>query len=129
MRRLVLIVEDENLTHAIAVATIITEGFAVLGAGSAEDALDELAEKRVPDIVALITDVHLSGHLDGFTLAHRARQMQPAIALLISSGRPYPDAAQRLPPRAEFLSKPYAPADLLGAFRRAIEAVGNSTAG
>lgn len=86
--------EDETITHAV--AALVRDGFSVLGAASAAQALDALAA-NAHGICALVADVHLDGPIDGFALANRARALKPDLAVLMISACSYPDAATRLP--------------------------------
>jgi CheY-like chemotaxis protein len=113
---LVLLVEDEALLRMFAADILREEGqFKVVEAASADEALTVL-EAMAEDVRAIITDVEMPGALDGFTFCRIVRQAWPPIGVVVVSGRaaPGPDG---LPLGTRFLSKPYRPAELVGATR------------
>ncbi len=73
-RPVVLVVEDEALTIMDLSDVLDAAGYEALQSASAERALGLLTART--DIVALITDVELSGKTDGFDLARAAEQMR-----------------------------------------------------
>jgi CheY-like chemotaxis protein len=75
----------------------------VLEAGDAGDALTQVTD-IAGQIRAAVMDVTLPG-MDGPTLAHRLRQLQPALAVLLISG--YGDARQRAELDEHFMAKPF----------------------
>ena len=102
-RTRVLVVEDDLLVGAVAAEALEEAGFTVLSAASAEEANIILAEEVID---VLFTDIDLGG-LDGCDLAHQALKAQPGLALILTSGRSRRCHADRLPPGAAFLAKPY----------------------
>lgn len=104
----VLLVEDEILISMMIEDAMVEHGFEVHTATSAEEALQYLADG--PPIDVLFTDINIDGDMDGAALARRAREMQPALAVLYASGtqRSVEDAV----PRSTFVPKPYVPADV-----------------
>jgi len=70
------------------------------GCGSAEGAL-ALLQDRPFDV--LMTDIGLPG-ISGLSLAHKARQIQPALAITIASGYA---CEGELPPDVKWLMKPF----------------------
>jgi two-component system, response regulator PdtaR len=112
----VLIVEDEALIRLCMVAAFSEAGFRVLEATDAEWAIDIL-RGDASDIDVLFTDVNMPGPRNGIELAHHVRQHWPSIALLVTSGKMAPAAAE-LPSGSRFLQKPY---DSLIAIKHVIE--------
>jgi len=89
--RTVLIVEDEWLVRMELAAAFHDERCAVLEAASAEDALMGLRAGSA-HIDLLVTDIRLSGPLNGWDLAAEARSLDPAIAVIyVSANPPVPD--------------------------------------
>lgn len=117
-RTRVLVVEDDLLVGAVAAEALEEAGFAVLSAASAEEANIILAEEPID---VLFTDIDLGG-LDGCDLAHQALKARPGLAVILTSGRSCRCHADRLPPRAAFLAKPYRLAHLVDEVLRAVEA-------
>jgi CheY-like chemotaxis protein len=115
---IILVVDDELLIRMEAVAAFEDEGFEVLEAEHAVGALSHL-HTRAHDVVALFTDIQMPGELDGVALVHEARRCWPWIHLLVASGHVSP-AADTLPSRARFLSKPYRSAEAIRHVREMI---------
>jgi CheY-like chemotaxis protein len=102
----VLLVDDEPLIR-MSTADILTDmGYSVTEAGSAEDALQLVADGFVPDV--LITD-HLMPGLTGTQLARRIRDQLPKIVVLIISG--YAEV-EGIAPDVPRLTKPFRENDL-----------------
>ncbi|WP_245291207.1 response regulator [Methylobacterium aquaticum] len=116
-RPVVLVVEDEALTIMDLSDVLDAAGFEVLQSASAERALGLLTGRT--DIVALITDVELSGKTDGFDLARAAAQMRPDLPIVVVSGRTKPDP-DRMPARARFVARPCRGDDILEELRIAM---------
>ncbi len=101
----VVVAEDEPLIRMAAAAALRDEGFEVMEAESAEEALGILQE-HAWDVHVLFTDIHMPGSMDGLALAHHAALHWPWISFLIASGRAKPEDAE-LPARSRFVAKPY----------------------
>jgi CheY-like chemotaxis protein len=114
----VLIVEDEPLLAFYARDVMQGAGYEVLVADNAGDAVIELERRQ--DIRVVFTDVQLAGSMDGLRLAAIIRSRWPPIALVITSGRIAPAAAD-MPAQSIFLSKPYAQKDLCRAVQSACD--------
>ncbi len=106
--RTVLIVDDEPLIRDLARTLLAAEGWHVLEAGSAEEALSRFAEHETP-IDLLLTDVSMPG-LDGRELAKRLCALRPEMSVLFMSSYSRRD---RLWSWSKFLPKPFARADLV----------------
>jgi DNA-binding NarL/FixJ family response regulator len=80
----ILIVDDHTHFRETARRLLETEGFEVVG--EAENGVDALrvAREVKPDVVLL--DVHLPD-FDGFEVAERLRQLDPAPAVVLTSSR------------------------------------------
>jgi DNA-binding NtrC family response regulator len=115
----VLVVEDDLLVGTVAAEALEEAGFAVLTAASAEEANIILAEEVID---VLFTDIDLGG-LDGCELAQQALKAQPGLAVILASGRSRRCHADRLPPGAAFLAKPYRLPHLIDEVLRAVEAM------
>jgi CheY-like chemotaxis protein len=101
----VLIVEDEALIGLATVEWLSEEGFAVQLAANGEEALRMLRNDDTVD--ALFTDINLPGNLDGWSLAQRAREMRPDIAVVYASGRWATIDEERAVKDGVFVPKPY----------------------
>lgn len=106
----VLVVEDEPLVRMLAVDVLEDDGFVVLEAGNADDGLALLRAR--PDVKVLLTDVDMPGSMNGLALARRVAAEHPDVAVLIVSGKTWPQAGE-MPPGARFMPKPYSVAAVL----------------
>ena len=111
---LVLVVEDEFLVRMNAVSLLEEAGFAVLEAGSADEAIVLLESRR--DIRIVFTDINMPGSMDGLRLAHAIRNRWPPIELVLTSGQ-MRVGDDDMPARGLFLGKPYDPNRLLEVVR------------
>ena len=83
-------------------------GYRVLEAGSADAAL--LFFEKDADIRLLFTDVSMPGAINGADLARQVAERWPRVAIIMTSGRPFPG---NLPSMVRFHAKPYEPRDVL----------------
>jgi CheY-like chemotaxis protein len=80
----VLVVDDDPDVLPIAVAVIAGLGYSVFEASNAAEALDLL--RAHPEISLLFTDIVMPGTMDGFELAHEAKQLRPELPIVYTSG-------------------------------------------
>src|SRR4029450_3999442 len=111
---LVLVVEDEFLVRMNAVCLLEEAGFAVLEAGSADEAIALLESRR--DIRIFFTDINMPGSMDGLRLAHAIRNRWPPIELVLTSGQ-MRVRNEDMPERGLFLGKPYEQSELVQVVR------------
>lgn len=116
----ILVVEDEPLVRMYLADLLDEEGFRVVEAANAEEALALFQARR--DVLAVITDVEMPGHVDGYELARTIRERSPSTGVIVSSGRAWP-GSDDLPEGAVFLPKPVSPAELVALVRRMTEQV------
>jgi len=117
-RPIVLVVEDETLVRMAIVDHLEEEGFTVLEAANAGQALAVLAQDRHVSI--LFTDVDMPGDMDGLRLAAAVRERWPPIKIVVTSGHKSVATAE-LPDDAQFFPKPYRPESIVDAFLRMSE--------
>lgn len=99
----VIVVEDEFLVRLDVALQLEDEGFEVIAAGTADEALALLPNELPIDVV--FTDVNMPGELDGLQLAQRIHQHWPHVKVIVTSGRRInPD---KIPDHFPFLAKPY----------------------
>jgi DNA-binding NtrC family response regulator len=103
--RVVIVAEDDPLIRTLLVDMLTEEGFDVLEAGRAADALT-LIEYAAPGVRVLFTDVRMPGDMDGLALSHHVKTRWPWIGLLVTSAHACL-AKDDLPPGGRFLPKPY----------------------
>jgi DNA-binding response OmpR family regulator len=82
----VLIVEDEFLLRAALADYLQNDGFDVVEAGSADDAVEIISHADRP-IDVVFSDVMMPGRLDGIGLAQWLRARHPEVQILLTSGR------------------------------------------
>ncbi|MCP5410630.1 MAG: response regulator [Alphaproteobacteria bacterium] len=80
---LVLVVEDDAQVRAMSAGAVRELGYGVVEAASGEEALEILKGGKKPAL--LFTDVVMTG-LSGPQLAEQARQMQPGLKVLFTTG-------------------------------------------
>jgi CheY-like chemotaxis protein len=98
----VLLVEDEPLIRMVSAESLQDEGFEVVEAANADEALEVLRSRA--DVGLLFTDVNMPGRLDGLALAEMVYRLWPSIKLVVTSGRRF---GEPLPDDGRFLGKPY----------------------
>jgi CheY-like chemotaxis protein len=111
----VLVADDEALLRMDAAEVLEREGYEVLEASNAAEAIQVLESR--PDVGVLFTDIQMPGELDGLDLARRVHDRWPEVLLLVTSGRLRPDEAE-IPDDGRFLAKPYAARELLSKLRQ-----------
>lgn len=100
----VLVVEDELLIRMDITTTLEEEGFVVLEAADADEAI--LVLHANPDIRVMFTDIDMPGSMDGLKLAAAVRDRWPPVQIIVTSGnRQLGD--ELLPVQGRFFSKPY----------------------
>lgn len=114
----VLLLEDHDALRQSLALVLSTRGYRVLSTGFVREAMEIAA--RQPDLVALVTDIHLSDG-DGFECAAVLRRERPSLAIVYMSGLAA-DASHELGKRETFIRKPVAPSELLGALRTLVTA-------
>jgi CheY-like chemotaxis protein len=103
----VLLVEDELLISEMISEFLEEHGFRVHAVGTATEALLYLGSGAEVDI--LFTDINLPGGMDGVTLAQRARELRPDLAVVYTSGRFGRIEQLKAVTGAAFVPKPYHP--------------------
>jgi CheY-like chemotaxis protein len=97
----VLVVEDDFLVRAVAVAHLEESGFSILEAQTADEAMVILRDDR--SIAAVFSDVQMPGSMDGIALAQWLARACPNVKVLLTSGRRNPDKSVGW----RFIAKPY----------------------
>ncbi|HEY0596220.1 response regulator [Sphingopyxis sp.] len=105
----ILVVEDDPLILMMALGIIEDEGYIVLKASDADEAMVLL--ERSSEIGIVFTDIEMPGSMDGLQLATCIRERWPDIKILVTSGGVRLSETS-LPPQGQFLRKPYSANDL-----------------
>jgi DNA-binding NtrC family response regulator len=100
----VLVVEDEPLVRSVMADALQEEGFTVIEASNAAEALLMLEAR--PDISVVLTDVEMPQGVRGSHLAMEVSKRWPTIRVVVTSGRTWPHANE-MPDSAVFLPKPW----------------------
>ncbi len=113
-RETLLLVEDDPLVRQLATASLSMQGYLVLPAASAADALRLVRAGRT-HVDLLVTDVVMPDG-DGRELAREVRA-HATVRVLFMSGY----TGDALPPGEHFLQKPFTPSSLARAVRAALD--------
>ena len=113
----VLVVEDEPLVRAVALAAVAAAGCDVIEAANADEAIVILAQRS--DIHLIFTDIHMPGSMDGLKLAHVVRDRWPHVKIVATSGQAR-ISEQHLPLGGRFLPKPYKASQVANSLRELI---------
>ena len=115
----VIVVEDEAIVRMDFAMSLQDEGFIVLEASNADEAIRLLDTH--PEIRLMFTDVDMPGSMDGLKLAEAVRDRWPPVKIIIASGhRQLRD--DLLPIDGKFFGKPYDHASIISAMREMLGA-------
>ncbi|MBI3317184.1 MAG: PAS domain S-box protein [Candidatus Omnitrophica bacterium] len=118
----ILIVEDEPLVRELAVRILKTQGYRIFEAANGSDALKFVESHPDTEFHLLLTDV-IMPVMGGKELADQVKKIRPVIKIVFMSG--YTDSAidqqEKLDPNIHFVQKPFAPMDLAGHVRSALD--------
>ncbi len=115
--RTALVVEDEMLCRLEVRDLLEAEGYAVVEAGNAAQALE-----RLDDTVGLVvTDVRMPGAMDGLALAREVMRRRPDMAVVVVSALVAPRPGD-LPAGIPFVARPYLESRLHEAIGQALAA-------
>jgi DNA-binding response OmpR family regulator len=110
----ILVIEDDPPIQLVVEDALADGGFEPAIAPSGEEAVTLLKGNR-GKYRALVTDINLVGRIDGWEVARRAREIDPAFPIIYITGA----HADRWPshgvPNSVLLIKPFAPAQLVTA--------------
>jgi len=109
IRGTALIVEDDAMQREMICLLLEESDFEVIECESAE-AAELVLQRRAGSLSLMMTDVSLAGLMNGVELAHIAKRCNPALDVIVTSGRPL---RQPLPDGASFWPKPWAPLDII----------------
>ena len=110
----ILVIEDEDLIQSVIEEALAEGGFATDVVASGEEALN-LFKGGAREYKALVTDIGLKGRLNGWEVAAKLRETQPAFPVIYMSGAHADEWASKGVPNSIMLVKPFAPAQLVTA--------------
>jgi two-component system cell cycle sensor histidine kinase/response regulator CckA len=127
--RTVLVVEDEDAVRAVVCKTLDRDGYSILDAPNAEEALERAAAFD-GEIDLLLTDVVMPG-MAGSELSQLLEAQRPGLRVLYMSGHTEDEIVRRGIDRenVEFLQKPFSPLDLSARVARLLAGPGNKEPG
>jgi CheY-like chemotaxis protein len=114
----VLIVEDEFFVRFTTAEFLREEGYEVLEAETADEALDIFRSGAQIDL--LFTDVRMPGSMDGVALATLVRREWPCVHIILTSGYAPELLSARSVAEDRVISKPYRQQAVLTAIRSLI---------
>jgi len=109
LRPTALIVEDDPMQREMICLLLEESEFDVIECESGE-AAKLVLQRNAEGLALMMTDVSLAGRMNGVELAHVAKQCNPTLDVIVTSGNPLP---QELPDGAQFWKKPWAPLDVI----------------
>lgn len=115
---LILLVDDDRDVRRTIRRKIAGQGYPLIEADDASEALDLLA--RIPSVGVVFSDIDMPGGLDGFELARRIAEEFPEVSVVLMSGQA--EATWRpkgVTPVVPVLRKPFADSQLSHALRAA----------
>ena len=116
----ILLVEDDANVLALGIELLTDLGYRVLTASHADGALDII--RRGDRVDLIFSDVVMAGK-NGIQLAAEARELRPSVKILLTSGYPGSQLADRGEDVSHFpiIAKPYRQDELAGRIRQVIE--------
>jgi len=114
MKRILLAEDDRNLSRSIDILLTL-EGYEVITVHHGEEALNKLLQQKFD---LLITDIVMP-HLSGVELVYRIKQLNPALPIMVVSGKLNDELIEQLQGMKirHILSKPIKPLE----FRTMVE--------
>jgi CheY-like chemotaxis protein len=116
--RRVLVVEDDPLVLMMILLDLQADGLEAVGAETAREAADQLAQAASLDAVVLDLDMRKA---DAFRFARAARQLNPALAVIFTSGVSQPAFEAQRTPGALLVAKPAISGELASRLRSLLD--------
>lgn len=110
----ILVVEDEPLLRMDIADHLSENGYYVLEAGDADEAISMLENDFA--IRLIITDIDMPGSMDGLKLASAVRDRWPPVKIIVVSGHRIVEITD-LPDGSMFFSKPYSPSRIMSSMQ------------
>jgi two-component system, response regulator PdtaR len=107
----ILVAEDDDLLRMYASELLEENGYTVVEADNAEEALKVMERRK--DVRLLFTDIQMPPGCDGLELARQVHTRWPDVLLVITSGQVQPTKAE-IADDGRFIRKPYRAKELLG---------------
>jgi DNA-binding response OmpR family regulator len=123
----ILVIEDDQMIQSLVEDALSDGGFEPAIAASGEEAVTLLKGDKTK-YRALVTDINLSGTMDGWEVAKQAREIDPEFPVIYMTGAAAEQWASRGVPNSILLTKPFAPAQLVTAVSQLLNAGSPPTA-
>jgi CheY-like chemotaxis protein len=123
----VLVVEDDPLIQALIDEALCDGGYEPAIVASGEEAVTLLQGNR-QHYRALVSDINLKGTMDGWDVARQAREIEPSLPIVYTTGMAAEQWASQGVPNSILLTKPFAPAQLVTAISQLLNAGGQPVA-
>jgi DNA-binding response OmpR family regulator len=118
---LVLVAEHDQAVQASVEKALSDAGFDCAIAQSGEEAVALFSDARTT-YRALITGLAPAGRMDGWEVAHRLREIDPAFPIIYLSGENSAEWAANGVPDSVMIVMPFAPAQLITALAQLLNA-------
>jgi DNA-binding response OmpR family regulator len=116
----VLVVEDEPAIQATVQDALEDAGFEALAVASGEEAI-ELLRRTTAGLGGLVTDIRLSGSMDGWEVAHFARRLVPTMPVIYVTGADASVWPSQGVPNSVMFMKPFAPEQIAVALQKLLK--------
>ena len=101
----ILVVDDEELIRMVVEDALANGGYEVVTTSTGEDAI-KLLDSAEGRYRALVTDIDLGSGLNGWAVAHRAREIDHSFPIVYMSGKSAADWLARASPTASCWQSP-----------------------
>lgn len=113
-------VEDEPAIQATVQEALEDAGFEALAVASGEEAI-ELLRRAIAGVGGLVTDIRLSGSMNGWEVAHFARRLAPAMPVIYVTGADASVWPSQGVSNSLMFMKPFDPEQIASALHRLLE--------
>jgi CheY-like chemotaxis protein len=117
----IMVVEDDPEIQMLIDEALRDGGYDPALSASAEEAVTLLRGNQ-HHYRALITDINLKGTIDGWEIARRIREIDPAFPIIYMTGAAADQWPSQGVPNSILLTKPFAPAQLVTAISQLLNA-------
>ena len=118
---MVLVIEDDHLIQTMVEEALADGGFESAITASGEEAITLLRDGS--QYRAVVTDINLTGRLDGWEVARAARKTDRTMPVIYMTGTHGEEWASMGVPNSVILAKPFAPAQLVTAISNLLNTV------
>jgi two-component system, response regulator PdtaR len=116
-KRIVAVIEDDTVLRLQAAELFELGGMEVETFASGDEAIAFVRNHRA-DVACIFTDLKLGNGADGMDVVRYVSNALPDVTVVLTSGQ-VPERPAHLPPNVRFLSKPWAPSDVMNTIRDA----------